>query len=59
MQLSEQASQTPFPCSIQTWILRWSLASWEVIYERQALRSDPLRLRRPAPEPQSGATEER
>lgn len=48
-----------FSCSIQTWILRWSQASWEVIYERQTLRSHRLRMRRPAQAPQSGATEER
>ena len=71
MQLSEQAFQTPFPPSLRR-LPPFPLPgpapppfcggrehpSRKVIYGGKALRTDRLRVRKPAQESQSGATEE-
>lgn len=67
MQLSEQAFQTPFPSASLLSPLRPVLPQFccgrehpsrKVIYGGKAPRTDRLRVRKPAQESQSGATEE-
>lgn len=69
MQLSEQAFQTPFfffsspllpfPAQFRLGYCRSRESPLcKVIYERKALRTNRLRVRKPAKESQSGATEE-